>query len=152
MRIKADRRVFVVTPVISTGIYASGDAIGPIQSILKAVSSSDQSGIISSFVISDEDGQDAPLDVIIFESSVTGGSDNAAYAPSQAEVNASVGAFSVLAGDYIAAGALSIATVKPAFEFQFDQSTTLFFQLVSRGTPTYSATDSLQLKFVIDQD
>lgn len=152
MRIKNNRRVFVVTPTISTGAYSSGDAIGVLQSVSGAVHESDQSGILRSLVITDIDNQSSALDIVVYEASVTGGTDNAAYTPSAAEIIQTAGLIEVVGADYVTVGSRSVATLQPDLDFQFDASTALYFQVVSRGTPTYTTTSSLQFKYVIQQD
>ena len=110
------------------------------------------SGIVRNVVVLDEDGEDAAFDIMFFQSLVTGGTDNVAFAPSDADLQESVGVVVVAAADYKAAGTPSVATVETNLHMQLEGSKSLFFQLISRGTPTYTATTDLQLRFVIEQD
>ena len=150
--LKIFRRTFTVTPVVDTSAYAAGDAIDVLQSIDDAVRSADQAGIIEQISIVDASGQDAALDLVLYTSVVTDGVDNAAYDPSEADLKESVGAVSILATDYSSLVNNSVATVQPNFHMQFNATTTLRFQIVSRGTPTYAGADDLQIRFVIKQD
>jgi len=151
VRLKNDRRNFSVAPV-TPAAYGSGDAIGVLQSLAGAVSGSKQSGTLENLVVVDIDNQSAPIDVFLFQSSVTGGVDNAAYAPSDAEILECVGVVEVDALDYITVGASSVATIPVDLGFQLDSSTTVYAQIVSRGTPTYGAANSLRFNFVISAD
>lgn len=151
-QIKIFRRNFVVTPTVDTSIYAAGDAIDGLQSVTEAVRSADQAGIIEQVSIVDASGQDSALDLVFYQSVVTGGTDNAAYNPSEANLKESVGAISIAVADYSSFVNNSVATVKPSFHMQFEDTRTLRFQIVSRGTPTYAGADDLQIRFVIKQD
>jgi len=152
MEIKRLRRTFDVTPTVDTSVYASGDAIAVLQNFGGAVRSADQAGILKQLVLSDIDNQSSALDIVFYQEVVAGGVDNAAYAPSAAEIIESVGLVSVAGSDYVTIGSRSLATIDLTLDFQLDNSTALFFQVVSRGTPTYTTASSLQFKFVIEQD
>jgi len=152
-RIKIDRRIFDITPTVDTSIYASGDAIDGLQTLTEAVNSADQSGIIEHITLIDGDGQDAALDLLFYEAAVADGTDNAAYAPTLLVLKQSLGTVSILAADYDNYGANgNVATVKPNFFFQMENSQNLFFQIVSRGTPTYAAATNVKLRFIIKAD
>lgn len=152
MPIKNSRKVLTVSPTVDTSIYASGDAISTIQTLSAAFLSSDQSGILKQLIIADGDDQKSVLDIMFFESTVTGAVDNAAYAPSFADLKKSVGLIKVAAADYVTIGTEALATINLTLNMQLEQNTSLFFQIISRGTPTYTAATNLQLKFVIEQD
>ena len=83
---------------------------------------------------------------------MTGGVDNAAYSPSDAEMKEAVGMVSISAASYVTVGSRAIATVLTDFSFQMNQSENLYFQIVSRGTPTYTAADNLKVRVVLIQD
>lgn len=152
-RIKIDRRIFDISPTVDTGIYAAGDAIDVLQTISDAGNQADQSGIIEQVILVDGAAQDAAIDLIFYEAVVTDGTDNAVYAPSLAELKQSLGTVSILAADYDDYGANGdVATVTPNFFFQMENTRNLFFQMVSRGTPTYSAGTDVQLRFIIKSD
>jgi len=150
--IKVYRKTFTVTPTVDTSIYAAGDAVDGLQSIIDVGRSADQSGVIEQISIVDASGQDAPLDLVFYQSAVTAGTDNVAYDPSEVDLKESVGSVSVLAADYSTLANNSVATVNPNFQFQFETTSTLRFQIVSRGTPTYAGANDLQVRFVIKQD
>lgn len=149
---KVYRRTFTVNPTVDTNVYAAGDAIDVLQSVAEALRGADQSGIIEQVNVVDASGQDAELDLIFYRASVTDGTDNAAYAPSEAELKESAGVIKIVLGDYAAFGTPSVATVNPNLHLQFEGSKILRFQIVSRGTPTYAGADDLQIQFVIKQD
>lgn len=150
--IKTYRRTFTVTPTVDTSAYATGDAIDVLQTIADFLRGADQAGIIEQISIVDASGQDAPLDLIFYQSTVTGGTDNAAYDPSEADLKESAGHVSIVAADYSTFANNSVATVTPNFQLQFEDTTSLRFQIVSRGTPTYAGADDLQIRLVIKQD
>lgn len=150
--IKKFRRVKTQVLTVDTSAYTAGDAVDGLKTLTEALRGADQAGVIEQVVVADQDGQEAALDIFIFDSEVTGGTDNAAYAPLEAELKACLGVISVTAADYAATGNGSVATVNPSFSLQLESSQSLFFQVVTRGTPTYAGTDNLQVKFVINQD
>ena len=149
---KLYRREFLVTPALSLSAYSSGDAIAGLTTLSQAVRSADQSGLVEQLIIEDADAQSAAMDVLLFESAVAAGTDNAAYALSKPDMKKLVGLIRVQAADYVIVGARSIARVSPAIHIQMNASQHLFAQIVSRGTPTYTASDSLQLRLVMNQD
>lgn len=140
--------------VVSTSAYAAGDAVSTLQTVESAFRTADQAGVIEQIVVIDLDGQDADLDLFLYEPSddVTGGTDNAAYAPSDDELGQCVGILSVVSADYKAAGSSSVATVDSNLNLQMDKSQNLAVQVVARSAPTYSASDNLQIKLIINQD
>lgn len=149
---KTYRREVSKTPTISTSIYASGDAISTIQTLSNILRQSDQSGVLRQVVIADADAQSAALDIVFFASQISGGTDNAAFAPSEADVKESVGHISVAASDYAALGSRSVATVDASLDIQLENSRNLYFQIVSRGTPTYTGTDNLKIRLIFELD
>ncbi len=151
-QLKVFRRTFTITPTVDTSAYGAGDAVDVLQSIIDAVRGADQAGIIEQVSVVDASGQDAPLDLIFYQSAVTDGTDNAAYDPSETDLKEVVGHISILAADYSTLANNSVATVDSNLQLQFENTTTLRFQIVSRGTPTYAGADDLQIRLVIKQD
>ena len=142
----------VVTPTISTSAYADGDQVGGLMTLtLPAKTIGKWDGVLlGSIKITDQDGQNAPLDFLFYNASVTLQSDNAAASLSAADIVKHVGNKSVTADDYAAVSAMSVATKEVVIPMKpLDGSTdaVIYASIISRGTPTYTDTDHLQVTF-----
>lgn len=149
--------VVSVTPTITSGsAYASGNQLGGLMTV-SGVNAGGSSGcILQDVVVVDKAGQNAAMDVLVFDASVTVGSDKAAVSISAADLtNHCLGNLKVTAAMYSSAGTPSVATfngsnmpltVKPALG-QGGNTGTLYAVLVCRGTPTYTSTSDITVKF-----
>lgn len=154
-------QVVTATPTITSGsAYASGNQLGGLLT-LSGVNNGGSAGCaLIDVVVTDKAGQSAALDVLLFDASVTVGSDKAAVAISAADLTAHcLGNLKVTAAMYSSAGTPSVATfngsnmpllLKPAAGQT--GTGTLYAVLVSRGTPTYTSTSDLTVKFLFAYD
>lgn len=140
------------TPTISTSAYAAGDAVGGKMLFNAAVYGQNRTGILQSMTIIDDDLEDAELELWIFSEDFTATADNAAWDPTDADLQNLVGVVSTVDGAYYDATDNSVAVVKNIGLVLKLNSPTLYAQLVTRGTPTYTATDDLTVKLGILQD
>lgn len=144
-----------VTPTISTSpAYSVKDAVGGLMTFSNAVRASGGSCLIQALQIVDKDNtpQDSALDLVLFDRSITAPTDNAIFAPSDAEAANCVGIIPVLAADY---GDFSVNSIASRFGLGLEvvlNGTDLFGVLVARGTPTYSSTTDLVVTLTIIQD
>ena len=144
-------KVIEVTPTISTSIYAAGDAVGGLLEFPFAGGSDGQGGRIVGAVIVDEGNQDAPLTLQLFDETFTATADQAAFDPSDADVQKSIGNIPFVAADYDGGSSNSVAT-KPDLNMPYvPVGTSLFGQLFTSGTPTYVATDDLTVKLFVEE-
>jgi hypothetical protein len=146
---------FSVTPTISTGIYASGDVLGGLQTISNAVRKAGGSGTILSVLVLDKtQAQRAAMDLLFFDRSVTVAADNAAVAMSDADMANCLGVISI--GPYQTAWPgtplNSISTLLNVGLPIVCNGADLFVVPVVRATPTYVATTDLEFKYTILQD
>lgn len=149
--------ILTSTPTIDTAAYASGDLVGASEiSLTPAVISEAgkaASGLVQTVVIIDEDAQEVNLDVYFFdtEPAATTFTDNAAFAPTDADLDFLVGVASVT--DWKSQSTNSVGQVlNLGLPFELAAgATTLYAVLVTRGAPTYSAT-GLTLRVGILQD
>ncbi|KKK88178.1 hypothetical protein LCGC14_2745790 [marine sediment metagenome] len=149
--------VLTSTPTINTGAYATGDLIGSSEiSLTPAVLGNGvtvASGVIQSVVIIDEDAQEVQIDVYFFdaEPSNTTFTDNSAFAPTDADLDALIGVASVTDWKSQSTNSMGqVLNLGMPFELAVS-STTIYAVLVSRGAPTYAAT-GLTLRVAIFQD
>ena len=128
---------------VNTDIYASGDALGAVASFTNVP----EHGVIHAIIVNDRDSENVNLDVVMFRRSIVGSAANAAFAPSDAELNDSIG--SVLIDTW-----KSFSTNSQGIETSIGLPYwaplgILYFQCVTRGTPTYAASTDLQIALQI---
>ena len=140
------------TPTVSAAaIYAANDAVGGLLTFANAALVTGGGGVIKDVLILDDAGQDAVLELWLFNATFTAMADNAAWAPSEADLRKLVGVVSTVDGSWFAAGTPSIARVEGSQRYDCT-GTSLFGQLVTRGTPTYAATDDVTCIIGLLQD
>jgi hypothetical protein len=139
------------TPTVTAGVYSANDAVGGLLTFASAARVSGGGGIIKQVVLLDDAGQDAAMELWLFNSTFTAMADNAAWAPSEADLRKLIAIVSTADGAYFAAGTPSAARV--VVDQRYDLTgTSMFGQLVTRGTPTFVATDDVTVKVCLVQD
>ena len=140
------------TPTISAAaIYAAGDCVGGLMTFAGAARVAGGSGVIKNVMINDDDGEDAALELWLFTETVTVPGDNAAWAPSEADLRKLICVIPSSDGAYFAAGTPSACDIECARSYNVT-ATSLFGQLVTRGAPTYTATDDISVTVSLMQD
>lgn len=142
-----------LTPTISTGAYADGDVIGGELSIAVDIGIS---GFLNYITIFDKDGEAAPIDFYFFTTSLDGTyTDNGAFALDSSDEDKLLFVITVVAGDYTAAGADSIATVSPSIPLGLSPSVAgdndLVAVAVIRAIHTFTAITDLQFTFGVSK-
>ena len=145
--------VFKDTPTITAGAYSANEAVGGLITFTNvATTDSRGSGVIQSITIIDDAAQNAELELHLFDRTFTATTDNAAFDPTDADLENYIGYILVTTADYagfVDNSAAHVSNVGLAFNLA---GTSLFGQLVTRGTPTYAATDDLTIKIGVLQD
>lgn len=79
--IQTRSKTISIAPTVDTGAYATGDLVGPMQTLTGAGFTGVYTGIIQSVTITDLDNQAADFDLVIFSSNPSGTTftDNAAF-------------------------------------------------------------------------
>lgn len=154
--------VLTATPTIDTSAYATGELMGSSEisladavlpfSILNGVNRGG-SGTIQSVVIVDEDAQEVNLDVYFFdaEPSNTTFTDQAAFAPADADLDLLIGVASVTDWKSTSTNSIGQANNLGMVFVLTPGARILYAVLVTRGAPTYAAT-GLTLRVTILQD
>ncbi|HMI47741.1 MAG TPA: hypothetical protein VK481_03645 [Gemmatimonadaceae bacterium] len=153
------RQAFTITPTISNGAaYATGDCLGGLNTIANAARSTGYGGVIQSVTIIDKtQAQRAAIDILFFKDAVTSAGDNNPVAFSDADQANSAARVCVLVGSYNTAwpgtplnsvaylpDTMAANYVGPKMEIPYIcAATTLYMQLVVRGTPTYTSTQDI---------
>lgn len=147
-RLKVAR--IAVTPVVSTTpAYAAKDAVGGLMEFTNAARSAGGSLRIEAVQVVDKGQQMAALDLVLFDRTISAPTDNAVFAPSDAELANVVGVIPI--GSYADLSTNSVADV-PVARAVVVNGTSLFGVLVARGTPTYTSTNDLVVTLTVAQD
>jgi len=139
------------TPTVTAGAYSANDAVGGLLTFANAGRVSGVGGVIKNMLLLDDAGQDATMELWLFNQTFTAMADNAAWAPSEADLRKLVAIISTVDGAWFAAGTPSAARVEVSQRYAVT-GTSLFGQLVTRGTPTFAATDDITVVVGLLQD
>ena len=150
-------RVVSQTPVVSAAaIYASGDAVGGKLEFTNVCSTYRAAGRICQAKIKDNAKQNALLQLVLFKEDFTATADNAAFSVTDADLANCIGVMNFAVANYTSFDANSIGTMGLAgLEVNFPYTlvaggTSLSGQLmVLTSTPTYAATDDLQIDLTV---
>lgn len=134
---------------LDTAAYASGDVLADTQVVTLGTHLPDvgRKGTIESITVLDKDDQAGLFDLVILDSNVSLGTENAA--PSITDANAASVVAIVPVSGYTDLGANAIA--RPSFDpipFVLAAGVQLYVGAISRDTKTYTAA-GLRLKFAI---
>lgn len=145
-------REISVTPVITAGAYAAGDAVGGLLTFANAASIYKGDGIIKKVVIVDDAAQEAALDLVLYDRTFTPTADNAPWDPTDADNQYCLGVIHVLAAEYGGGADNSVGSHECDFAFTLvSGGTSLFGQLMAVGAPTYAAVDDLTVKITVER-
>lgn len=139
------------TPTITAGAYAAGDAVGGLLTFANAGRQTGVGGVIKNIILIDEAGIDTSLELWLFDQAFTPMADNAAWAPSTADLQNLVGIIYSSNGSWSAAGTPSVNDIEVSKRYDV-VGTSLYGQLVTRGTPTFVATDDITVKLCLLRD
>ena len=139
------------TPTIDTDAYTANDNVGGLLEFANAARVSGGGGLLNKVVIIDDAKQDAELELWLFDRTFTQGADDAAWSPSEADLENLVDVVSTADGTYYDTANQGVCVIELARRYDLN-GTSLFGRLVTRGTPTYAATDDLTIKVGLIQD
>jgi len=128
---------------VDTDIYASGDALGAVTQFTGIP----ERGVIMSVEVIDRDKEEVNLDLVLFSVEPGGTAANAAFAPSDAELSNSQG--EVLVNTWKTYSTNSKGIVDNVGLPYEAPNGNLYFQCVTRGTPTYTAVTDLLIRIGI---
>lgn len=149
-----------VTPTVSaSSAYADGDAVGAEMLIDFGIAddSIHAAFVIQSISIVDKAKQDAEIDILFFDESVTPSADNATADFTDAALAGNfLGVVTVAASDYADLNDNSVATIKNVglqLKMETDGGDAkIYAYAVTRSTPTYASTSDLVFKFDLAAD
>ena len=138
----------VQTPTITAGAYSSGDAVGGLLEFEDACSIYKNSTLLSLVIIVDDAKQAADLRLYLFNQEFTPTADNAAFDPSDADLQNCIAV--ILVDDYFDANDNTVGVEAVEIPITLEEGeTSLWGQLVAAATPTYAATDDLTVKITV---
>ena len=139
-----------IRPVIDTGLYASGDALGARFGLPNVVGKDGGSAILESVVVLDQDDEGVQIDFPLFTKTFTGTTDNDAFAITDDDLQNCIGHVSV--SNYANFNVNQVGTARGlGLAFTIPTGRSLFCQAVVRGTPTYASSDDLTFIFTFIQ-
>jgi hypothetical protein len=147
-------REVVLTPAIVAAAYGSGDAIGTTNPVaLSNVSAQDErpAALVKVTVI-DNAAQNAAIDIYLYSKKPTAPTDNAAFAPTDADSANLIGIVNVAAGKAFSANSVQVKVMDPPLPFKtpVNSQRQIWAVVVSNGTPTYAAVNDLTIKFLFE--
>ena len=139
-----------VTPTITAGAYAAGDAVGGLLTF--TILGAGGGGIVTGMSVTDKASANAELDLVLFNAPFTATSDNAPFDVSDADLLNCIGYVKVYASGYANFTDNSVGLVT-GVGLAFKTATgALYGQLVTRSAPTYASTSDLQVTLHTLQD
>lgn len=154
-RVSANIFAVEVTPTIDTSAYAAGDQLGSLMTLSTGIADDAKNMTLLSVAIVDKAKQDAAIDILLFDESPTvSSSDNAALDISDAEmVDKCCGFVEVADSKYSDLNANSVAFVgNIGLNCKYVTDGTLYAIMNCQGTPTYTSTSDLVLRFTFLAD
>lgn len=147
--------VLTVTPVIDTGIYAAGDAVGGKQTLTNAARVSGNQTVLDTIVIRDLGNQKPNLTILLFDSDPTAATitNNAAFAFST-DITKLIGKINVVTADWETVDSKAICTLRNlGLRLKPSGSADLYAAVVlTSGTPTFASASDLVYKYGFKQN
>lgn len=142
------------TPTITTGVgfYAAGDAVGGLLTFSNVLFGQNKSGVITTMVLTDKAAQDIETELWLFDTSFTATTDGGAFTLTDPDLSNCIGVISTADGAYYDGANNSIGVVRNVGLGITGNGTTLYGQLVTRGTPSYASTSDLTVSIITLQD
>lgn len=141
------QKIVSLTPTIGVDAYTANDVVGGLLTF--DVSNAGAGGVVRWVRIVDDDAEDAQLNLYLFSDTPTSIADDAAFAPTVADLKKLVGKVEFAAADYETTGGNSFVIKRGGLNTaDVDFYTTtgdIFGYLVAVGTPTYTAATDLTI-------
>jgi len=141
-----------LTMTLTAATYDANDVLADTQELTGILRTTGGTGIIHSITILDQDDQGAAMDVVFMRTNVSLGTEDAAVSISDANANEILGVVEVAAGDYVDLVNSQVATkTNLGIGCSGDALDDLFIGLITRGTPTHTAS-GITVKVTVIQD
>ena len=140
-----------VTPTVTAGLYVIGDCVGGVLEFANAARVAGMGGVVKNLLIVDDAGQDVALELWLFDQAITAIGDTNPWVCTEAELHNLVAIINSVDGTWFATGTPSVNAVEVSQQYTC-VGTSLFGQLVTRGAPTFVATDDVTCILGLLQD
>ncbi len=148
------RTILSPTVTVDAGAYQAGDVVGGKLTLTSAMRVSGGTGKFETLTVIEKGTQAAVLDVLIFDADPAAGTytDAAALTVHDTDAGKLIQRVHVAAADYVSTGGYGVASIPLNLTLKASGSANLFAIITTSGTPTYSATSSLKVRFGIQRD
>ena len=141
----------IANPTVTIGVYVAGDCVGGVLEFVNAARVAGIGGVVKNLLIVDDAGQDAQMELWLFDQTFTTNGDTVPWAATEAELHTLVAIINSVDGTWFATGTPHVNVVEVSQQYTC-VGTSLFGQLVTRGTPTFAATDDVSVILGLLQD
>lgn len=140
------------TPTISTSAYLTGEALGSVMTFSSAAAVSGGAISVVAVQIADKDQERAAIDLVLFDRNPASGTftDNGTFDPTDTELAQIIGVIPITGADYSNFSDNAVAHVDCAVHGKLN-GTDLFGAMITRSTPTYTATSDIVVTLSIRQ-
>lgn len=132
---------------VTAGAYSASDVVGGLLRI--PISPVNAGGTLRWLRLVDDANQKAAMSLYLFNDLPSTIADNAAFAPSVADLEKMVAKIAIAAGDYETLNSNAIAILPTIIKTVPIEKGALWAYLVTSGTPTYAATTDLSLSICV---
>jgi len=142
------------TPTVSTTpAYSVGDLVGGKLTFAGAARIAAGSGRVATVTVTDKGKQSQDLDLVLFDADPSGTTftDNAAFAPADADLVKIAGVIPIREWGGFSDNSAGCARAV-GLAFKLPAGTSLYGALVARGTPTFASTSDLSVRLAIEQN
>ena len=142
-----------VTPTITLTAYEANDAVSGEMTFANAARFAGYGGIIKNVLFIDDAGEDEEFELWLFDTTFTDGTDAATWGATEAELHTLICVISTEESSqgWLSAGTPSVCDVEVSRGYSCT-GTSLFAQLVTRGTPDFVATDDFTIRINLVQN
>ena len=147
-------KTFTQALTVTAGLYAVGDNVGGKITLTSAARASGTTVRLNSVVLADHDGQEAEMDITFFNADPSGSTltNDAATNVVVADAAKVVGTVTISPAHYYDLGDVSVANIQDiGLLITAVGSANLYCAVTTRGTPTFSATDHVNLIINLEQ-
>ena len=150
IQVEGQGTIITQTPVVTTGAYSANEAVGGMMTFENAALDTGGGGIINHVLLIDDAGQDADMELWLFDTAFLS-TDSQAFIPAEASVHTLITVITISSAGWLIAGTPSVNVVS-VFGQRYESTTKdLYGQLVTRGTPTFTAVDDLTVRLGLTQ-
>jgi len=143
-----------VTPTIGTDAYTASDVVGGLMTFAVSTEQGHRSGQIRSVLVTDAAAQSEPYTFYIFRAAPSTIADDAAFAPTIADLKKLVAVLDITAANYTTVNSLDYniiggATTALEIEFDTDDGNLYAYAVANASTPDYDAATDLTFTLLV---